>query len=74
MMVVVSEHQGIGTRAAWPNAPTNQPRQPFLSQLAVRQSANGVRLINQFQWRKAGQPARVIPHVDCLVITTLCLL
>ena len=29
------------------HAPTKQPRQPFLSQSAVRQSANGVRLISQ---------------------------
>ena len=40
----------------------------------VSQSANGVRLISQFQWRMAGQPARFIPHVDCHVITILCLL
>ena len=44
------------------HAPTNQPRQPFLSQSAVRQSANGARLISQFQWRKADHPARVIPR------------
>ena len=46
----------------------------ILSQSAVRQSANGVRLISQFQWRQGGQPARVIPHVDCHAITILCLL
>ena len=32
-----------------PHAPTNQPRQPFLSQSAVRQSANGVRLVSQLE-------------------------
>ena len=51
------------------HAPTNQPPKPFLSQSAMRQSANGVRLISQFQRCKAGQPARVIPHVDFHVIT-----
>ena len=58
------------------HAPTKQPRQPFLSQSAVRQSANGGRLISQFQWRNACQPARVIPHVDCAMLAQLflCLL
>ena len=52
-----------------PHAPTKQPRQPFLSQSAVRQSANGGRLISQFQCRNACQPARVIPHVDCAMLS-----
>ena len=51
------------------HAPTKQLRQPFLSQSAVRQSANGGRLISQFQWRNACQPARVIPHVDCAMLS-----
>ena len=55
------------------HAPTKQPRQPFLSQSAMRAShvlaCNGVRLTSQLKWRKVGQPARVIPCIDCAMLS-----
>ena len=51
------------------HAPTKQPRQPFLSQSAMRGShvlaCNGVRLTSQLKCPKATQPARFIPYIDC---------
>ena len=56
-----------------PHAPGKQPRQPFLSQSAMRGShvlaCNGVRLTSQLKWRKAGQPARVMPYIDCAMLS-----
>ena len=55
------------------HAPTKQPRQPFLSQSAMRGShvlaCNGVRLTSQLKWRKVGQPPRVIPCIDCAMLS-----
>ena len=55
------------------HAPTKQPRQPFLSQSAMRGShvlaCNGVRLTSQLKWRKVGQPARFIPYIDCAMLS-----
>ena len=55
------------------HAPTKQPRQPFLSQSAMRGShvlaCNGVRLTSQLKWRKVGQPARVIPCINCAMLS-----
>ena len=42
-----SQMPGVGARATGTHAPRKQPRQPFLSQSAVRQSANGVWLVSQ---------------------------
>ena len=57
----------------WQHAPSKQPRQPFLSQSAMRGShvlaCNGVRLTSQLKWRKVGQPARVIPCIDCAMLS-----
>ena len=59
--------------SAGQHAPTKQPRQPFLSQSAMRGShvlaCNGVRLTSQLKWRKVGQPARVIPCIDCAMLS-----
>ena len=50
-----------------------QPRQPFLSQSAMHGShvlaCNGLRLTSQLKWRNAGQPARVIPYIDCTMLS-----
>ena len=58
------------------HAPTNQPRLPFLSSHVVAARAgshvlayNGVRLTSQPKWRKAGLPARVIPYIDCAMLS-----
>ena len=55
------------------HAPTKQPRQPFLSQSAMRGShelaCNGVRLTSQLKWRKASQPARFIPYNECAMLS-----
>ena len=58
---------------SWLHAPTKQPRQPFLSQSAMRGShvlaCNGVRLTSQLKWRKASLPARFIPYIDCAMLS-----
>ena len=45
----------------------------FLSQSAMRGShvlaCNGLRLTSQLKWRNAGQPARVIPYIDCTMLS-----
>ena len=50
-------HQAFARSAPRQHAPTKQPRQPFLSQSAMRGShvlaCNGVRLTSQLKWRKA---------------------
>ena len=55
------------------HTPTKQPRQPFLSQSAMRGShvlsCNGLRLTSQLKWRNAGQPARVIRYIDCTMLS-----
>ena len=51
-----------GPGFAGTHAPTKQPRQPFLSHVLA---CNGVRLTSQLKWRKASQPARFIPYIDC---------
>ena len=55
------------------HAPTKQPRQPFLSQSAMRGShvlaCNGVRLTSQLKWRKASQPARFTSYIDCAMLS-----
>ena len=55
------------------HALTKQPRQPFLSQSAMRGShvlaCNGVRLTSQLKWRKASQPARFIPYIECAMLS-----
>ena len=55
------------------HAPTKQPRQPFLSQSAMRGShvlaCNGVRLTSQLKWRKASQPARFIPYIEWAMLS-----
>ena len=57
----------------WQHAPTYRSRQPFLSQSAKRGShmlvCNGVRLTSQLKGHKAGQPARVIPYIDCAMLS-----
>ena len=57
----------------WSHAPRKHPLQPFLSQSAMRGShvmaCNGVRLTSQLKWRKAGQPARVIPYIDSAMLS-----
>ena len=66
-------HQAFAGSACRMHAPTNQPRQPFLSQSVMRGShmlvCNGVRLTSQLNWRKAGQPAGVIPFIDCAMLS-----
>ena len=46
---------------------------PFLSQSAVCAATcwlcNGVRLVSQLQWRKAGQPTRVIPYINYAMLS-----
>ena len=32
-------------------------------------ACNGVRLASQLKWREAGQPVRVIPYVDCAMLS-----
>ena len=55
------------------HAPTKQPRQLFLSQSAMRGShvlaCNGLRLTSQLKWRKASQPARFIPYIECAMLS-----
>ena len=69
MAVVVD----LRTHVARQHAPTKQPRQPFLSQSAMRGShvlaCNGVRLTSQLKWRKASQSARFIPYIDCAMLS-----
>ena len=79
-LIEENEDAGAGTAAldtvngmsGW-HAPTKQPRQPFLSQSAMRGShvlaCNGVRLTSQLKWRKASQPARFIPYIDCAMLS-----
>ena len=66
-------HQAFASSATGPHSPTNQPRQPFSSQSAMRCSlvlaCNGARLTSQLKWRKAGQPVRVIPYVNCAMLS-----
>ena len=55
------------------HVPRKQPRQPFLSQSAMLGSyvlaCNGVRLTSQLKCHKAGQLARVIPYIDCAMLS-----
>ena len=32
-------------------------------------ACNGVRLTSQLKWRKASQPARFIPYIDCAMLS-----